>query len=120
MSTWLPQRFDRGSSGSEGTTLLVVDDALDRTRRAWEVGTARWRACAMAEAIFGGPVVAKIDAVADGRGAFRGMVSLHVPFSDLGLHQWREDVFQACAAADPVLGRVPVLFIFQPRIVEPV
>jgi hypothetical protein len=48
-------------------------------------------------------------------GPARGVLVLSVPFSDLERHRVREGRFMAAAAADPVLGRVPLLYVFGPE-----
>ena len=81
----------------------------------WSVRTAQWRARELAEAIFGDAVAAQLMGASQ-RGAFRGMLHLHVPFFDLDVHRARESRFAACAAADPVLSQVSFVFVFHPRI----
>jgi hypothetical protein len=37
-----------------------------------------------------------------------------VPFGTLEQHRVREVVFSACAALDPLLSRVPFVYVFDP------
>jgi hypothetical protein len=46
------------------------------------------------------------------RGPFRGLLHLDVPFRDLAEHQARERCFLSAAAQDPVIARVPFVFVF--------
>jgi hypothetical protein len=92
-----------------------LDPLLERRedRRPWELRAAQWRAWVLAEAAFGSRVRVSL---AGRRGAmgFRGHLTLDVPFHDLGEHRRRESLFLAWAGRDPVLARVPLLFVFQP------
>lgn len=98
---------------------------LDRSREVresryrWILGAARWRAHALAEIVFGGEVSVRLpagsaEAAASGHYPFRGLLHMDVPFLDLEVHRSRERIFLACAGADPVLSRVPFLYVFRP------
>jgi hypothetical protein len=45
---------------------------------------------------------------------FRGLLHLSVPFSDLTEHEEKQRRFLRWAGDDPVLCRVPLLFVFEP------
>lgn len=82
-------------------------------RARWEVRAAQWRARELAVAIFG--------EVSDGAllglraaGDLRGLLHLSVPFDDLEAHRELEVRFLAAADADPILSRVPLVYVFEP------
>ncbi|MGD2068768.1 MAG: hypothetical protein PVI57_08860 [Gemmatimonadota bacterium] len=120
MSQWFP--LAGGTSWApdpEHTAFVDPTRDLEAVRRRWEVRSAQWRAAALAESIFGRPVRVRMrGGDPAGRGAFRGLLRLEVPFRDLELQRWRERTFQACAARDPVLTRVPLVYVFAPVIAE--
>jgi hypothetical protein len=45
------------------------------------------------------------------RGDIRGLLCLDVPFDDLEAHRTRESAFLASAAADPLLSRIPLVYV---------
>lgn len=101
------------SGEPQGTVHL--DPLLERLleRRPWEVRSAQWRAWQLAEMAFGKGV----EATLTGRGGddtFRGILNLSVPFRTMDDHRRREAAFLAWAHEDPILSRVPLVFIFHP------
>ena len=82
-------------------------------RARWEARAAQWRARALAEAVFGSGVEARLSGIA-AAGWWRGLLHLDVPFRALPEHREREARFLAAAARDAVLARVPLLFVFGP------
>ena len=94
---------------------IFVDPTLAQVqeRDRWEARAAQWRARELAEAVFGGEVEARLDGPK--RGPFRGLLHLDVPFADLAEHRRRERAFLAAAVADPVLARMPLVFVFGAR-----
>jgi len=123
MTTWLPHRPDEAGVDAERTTLFLPQRSRSEQRRAWRVRAAEYRARALAELVFGGDVPTRLTGGPAGpmrggpdeTGGFQGMVSLDVPFVDLDVHRRRERLFRASAARDPVLSRVPLVFVFRPR-----
>ena len=96
------------------STIFVDPTLLEvRERDRWETRAAQWRARALAEAVFGGEVEARLTGQM--RGPFRGLLHLDVPFRDLPDHRARADVFLSAVGADPVCGRVPFVFVFGAR-----
>lgn len=85
----------------------------ERREHRLEAGTARWRAGALAEAVFGGRVVPRLRSARTAAG-FRALVELEVPFRDLDEHRDAEDRFLQAAGVDEVLGAIPVVFVFTP------
>jgi hypothetical protein len=82
-------------------------------QRPWEVRAAQWRARALAEVAFGEGVGVSLTGRV-GYQAFRGLLTLTVPFRDLPNHRAREAVFLSWAGQDEVLARVPLIFVFEP------
>jgi hypothetical protein len=94
--------------------MVLVRRLRDEERREhWEADGARWRAGALAEAIFGSGVVPRLR-YARGAAGFRALVELEVPFRGLEDHQAREARFVAEAGRDEILSRIPALFVFTP------
>lgn len=111
MSELLPARPLGATTGPEPTTLLDREGARIHARRRWGLRAAQWRALELAAAVFGPGVRGHVsDGVLDG--PFRGLLHLDVPFSDLDSHRDREARFVTLAGADPVLSRVPVVYVF--------
>jgi len=96
---------------------------MAKQRRAWRVRAAEYQARALAELVFGDDVpthltggpAALVPGAEGDAGGFQGMVSLDVPFVDLDVHRHRERLFRAWAARDPLLSRLPLVFVFRPR-----
>ena len=97
---------------SEPWTSLVDPTSVDvHERDRWQARAAQWRARALAEAVFEGEVEARL-AGQGVRGPFRGLLHLDVPFQGLAEHREREGRFLAAAGRDPLLTRIPFLFVF--------
>lgn len=98
----------------EGT--VHIDPLLARRvdARPWEVRAAQWRAWELAELSFGEGVRVALTG-RRGSPPFRGMLSMTVPFRGLEDHKRREEVFLSWATADPILSRIPLIFLFQPE-----
>lgn len=93
---------------------ILEDRTLEERREhRLEAGAARWRAGALAEAIFGSGVVPRLRSARTAKG-FRALVELEVPFRDLEAHRDAEDRFLRAAHGDEILGTIPVLFVFTP------
>lgn len=92
---------------------LVLDIREEAERIAW-AQAARWRAGALAEAIFGAGVVPRLRSARGGAG-FSSLVELEVPFVDLELHRELEEQFVREAGRDEVLSRVPAVYVFTAR-----
>lgn len=97
----------------QGTVHL--DPLLERRleQNPWEVRSARWRAWSLAEMVFGKEVRVSL-AGHGGHDVFRGILNLSVPFRSIEDHRFREQVFLSWAGQDPILSRVPLVFIFHP------
>ena len=92
-----------------------IDPFLARRAEArpWELRSAQWRAWSLAEIAFGRGVEVAL-AARPGHESFRGLLYLSVPFRDLRDHKRRESLFLSWAGQDPVLTRVPLVFVFEP------
>ena len=106
-----------GAHGGDGEEMRHVDPFLEReaARRRWPARAAAWRAAEIAELVFGGEVHVRLGG-GSASGPFRGLLHLEVPFEGMDAHSERERVFVACAGRDEVLARVPMVFVFSPRV----
>lgn len=88
-----------------------LDEAERRAR--WEVRAAQWRALELAEDVFG---AVSESALVSARpyGRLRGLLTLSVPFMGLELHREREARFLAAVSIDPLLTRVPLVYVLGP------
>lgn len=109
----LPRRAGGNAPGDEDSATLVQGVHEEERRHAWEADAARWRAGALAEALFGEGVVPRLRS-ARGAAGFRALVELEVPFHDLDRHRELEGRFLREAGRDEILARIPTLFIFTP------
>ena len=108
----LPRLPAHGGDDPEPTALTL--DVHEEERRAYGVADGvRWRAGALAEAIFGHGVVPRLR-YARGAAGFHALVELVVPFRDLEEHRDREALFAAEAGRDEILSRSPALFVLTP------
>jgi hypothetical protein len=89
--------------------VLTEEERMGR----WEVRAAHWRALELANAAFGGPVRSSLLGLRH-RGPMRGLLRLDVPWEGLELHREREAVFLSMAGADPLLSRVPLVYVLGP------
>lgn len=80
----------------------------------WEVRAAQYRAHELALESFGAPVRMHLMGMRT-RGAMRGLLEMGVPFRDLPGHRAREARFMAAVGADPILSRVPLVYVLGPR-----
>ncbi len=108
----LPLRPWGGSERSDRPdTTLTVRLSEEERRFRLEVQAARWRAMELARANFGEEARGSLIGVRAGA-PWRGLLRLAVPFEGIDRQRSREARFLAMAAADPVLIRVPLLFVF--------
>ena len=95
-----PEQLDRA---------LSVAERIQR----WEVRAAQWRAQELAEATFGPGVEMSLLGLRN-HGRLRGLLRLDVPFVDLDVHQEREARFLSAVHSDPLLNRVPLVYVVGP------
>jgi hypothetical protein len=113
MSSLVP-RGPRGPDG-EAQHPHLLQGARDQAevQERWAVRAAQWRARELAESVFGDGVEARLRGLRT-RGPARGLLTLGVPFADLATHRSREARFMAAASDDPILSRVPLIYVFGP------
>jgi len=105
-------RGDRSDPDHPGLQQRPLSQVEQQAR--WEVRAAQWRAREIAESVFGR--VARSSLIGMRRaGRMRGLLNLEVPFTDLQTHRSREDRFMAAVDSDPVLSRVPLVYILGPE-----
>jgi len=90
--------------------ILTEEERLAR----WEVRAAQYRAHELALEAFGAPVRMHLMGLRI-RGDMRGLLEMGVPFRDLSEHRSREARFLAAVGADPLLSRVPLVYVLGPR-----
>jgi hypothetical protein len=73
----------------------------------------QWRAQEFGQEAFGPATESSLFA-ARTSGPLRGLLRMHVPFTDLDLHREREARFLAAAAQDPILTRIPLVYVLGP------
>jgi len=117
MNPFLPEPHGRGPLEPETTERL--DPFLQKLveKRPWELHSGRWRAWTLAEMAFGSGVSVSL-AGRLGYAGFRGLLHLSIPFRTLEDHSRRESLFLSWAGEDPILSRLPLVFVFEPNPVE--
>lgn len=114
MSGLIPRRPGDAGSPSAAPEPRLQSAPTEAERRArWEARAAQWRALEMAEAAFG-PGVRGALLGARALGPIRGLVRLDVPFRSLEEHRAREEHFLGMVGSDPLMHRVPLLFVLGP------
>ena len=114
MSAFLPRGTEGALPEPDYPRLQQLPPTETERRARWEVRAAQWRARALAEAVFGRVgETALVGARSGGRPI--GLLRLGVPFGDFGLHREREAQFMAAVASDPVLARVPLVYVIGPE-----
>ena len=112
--TLVPERFAPGLPEPEHPRLQQGPRALAERRARWQVRAAQWRAREIAEAVFGEVAASSLLNLRP-TGALRGLLALEVPFESLDAHRERESTFLAAVETDPILTRVPLVYVFAPR-----
>ena len=77
----------------------------------WEVRAAQWRAMELAHAVFGEGARGTLLGIRH-VGGLRGLFKLDVPFHSLDAHREKERAFLGMVDADPLMRRVPLVFVF--------
>ena len=105
-----------GGHGSDPEAQEHLDPFFARRieTRPWELRSAQYRAWSLAEGAFGAGVTVSLVG-RPGHASFRGLLYLTVPFRDLPDHNRRQSLFLSWAGEDPVLSRVPMVFVFEPH-----
>ena len=114
MSGILPLRPDGGDERGDRPDIGLQQILTEEQRLGrWEVRAAEWRALELARTAFGPEVRATLLGMRH-RGELRGLLKLDVPFADLGLHREREAAFLGMVGTDPLMIRVPLVFVLGP------
>ena len=113
MSGVLPRKAGGVADEVEHPRLIQGDLDRAEAQARWAVRAAQWRARELAEAVFGEGVEARLRGLRTA-GPARGLLTLAVPFADLDTHRTQEARFMAAAHDDPVLSRVPLVYVFGP------
>ena len=115
MSAFLPRVAAGSPVQPEHPRLTSRPPSISEQRARWEVRAAQWRAREIAESVFGRVAgTALLGLRSDG--PLRGLLHLEVPFRNLDAHREREARFLAVAADDPILERVPLVYVFGPAV----
>jgi hypothetical protein len=112
MTAFLPPTSVGGTREADHPRLQQRPPTEAERRARWEVRAAQWRAHELAAAVFGGCASALVASHA--AGSFRGLLRLDVPFVDLSAHREHEARFMAAVAEDPVLSRIPLVYVLGP------
>jgi len=111
MSGFVPIRPRPSQEGAPSTTLFDRRLEEEWAERRWSARAAQWQAMALASAVFGEGVSARLAGeLLDG--PFRALLHLDVPFDGIERHRELEARFTAAAGADPVLARIPMVYVF--------
>ncbi|TVP44956.1 MAG: hypothetical protein EA350_10520 [Gemmatimonadales bacterium] len=105
--------FDRESTMARGPGWEERRNARADAADRWERRAGEWAALDLARHVFGADVEARL-AGWPARAPFRGLLALRVPFHSLADHRRREQVFLLLAGRDPVVSRIPFLYVFEP------
>lgn len=112
----IPEPIARGGLPEpEHPRLLQRPYSLAERRARWEVRAAQWRARELAELVFGAVSESALFSLRP-HGDLRGLLRLHVPFSDLAAHREREARFLAAVELDPVLTQVRLVYVIAPDV----
>lgn len=115
MSAFLPARSAGAGPEADHPVLRQRPLTSAEARSRWEVRAAQWRAVELAELIFGSVTGIGVSGFRSD-GPIRGMMRMAVPFSELQAHQARQARFLAAADADPILSRVPFIYVIGPDV----
>lgn len=114
MSSLIPLRPEGGGERSDRPDAplqqrLTEEERLGRI----EVRAAQWKALELARTVFGQDVGIAMIGLRSG-GPVRGLLRLDVPFESLERHRQREGVFLSLVGQDPLLTRVPLVYVVGP------
>lgn len=114
MSGFLRDRYRPPAGRPDHPRLHQRPLSIAEQRQRWEVWTAMWRARELAESVFGRVSGTSLIGIRP-HGDLRGVLTLDVPFAGLEAHREREARFMAAADDDPILARVPLVYVFGPE-----
>ena len=114
MSSLIPLRPDGGGERSDRPDAPLQEHLSEEERLGRiEVRAAQWKALELARAVFGENVGMAMIGLRH-RGPLRGLLRLDVPFDSLERHRERQDVFLSLVGQDPLLARVPLVYVVGP------
>jgi hypothetical protein len=113
MSAFLPEAFHDRSDASDYPRLQQRPLSPAEQRARWAVRAAQFRAHEIAESIFGRVRSSSLLGLR-AAGPQRGLLEMRVPFDGLEAQLAREASFLAAAREDPILARVPLVYVFAP------
>lgn len=114
MSGIIPLRPSGGDERSDVPEPRLAGQLTQEQRVGrWEVRAAQWRALELAHAAFGPGVKSSLMGLRVD-GGIRGLLKLDVPFQEIETHRERERAFLGMVHADPLMARVPLLFVVGP------
>lgn len=114
MSSLVPLRPDGGGERSDRPDAPLQERLTEEERLGRiEVRAAQWKAVELARMVFGRDVGVAMVGLRT-RGPLRGLLRLDVPFETLERHREREGVFLSLVGQDPLLARVPLVYILGP------
>ncbi len=116
MSSLIPLRPGGGGDRSDRPEPHLLQGVLTEAERLgrWEVRAAQWRALELARSVFGADSRGAVIGLRH-RGPLRGLMLVDVPFEDLDRHRMLEARFLSMVGADPLLSRVPLLYVVGPH-----
>lgn len=115
MSPLIPIRPWGGGERSDLPEPRLQGRLTEAERSArWEVRAAQWRALELAQAAFGPEVTVSLVGARQA-GEVRGLLKLDVPFRCLDSHRDKERRFLGMVGADPLMSRVPLVFVLGPH-----
>ncbi|MEJ2203608.1 MAG: hypothetical protein P8170_05825 [Gemmatimonadota bacterium] len=114
MSSLIPLRPDGGDERSDRPDAPLQERLTEEERLGRiEVRAAQWKAVELARMVFGQEVGVAMVGLRH-RGPLRGLLRLDVPFDSLERHREREGMFLSLVGRDPLLTRVPLVYILGP------
>ena len=114
MSAFLPHAYHDRTGASDHPRLQQRPLSPAERRARWAVRAAQFRAREIAEPIFGRVRSSVLLGLRAG-GPQRGLLELEVPFRGLEEQRAREASFLAAVREDPILARVPLVYVFAPE-----
>jgi hypothetical protein len=114
VSSLIPLRPEGGGERSDRPDAPLQERLSEEERLGRiEVRAAQWKALELARAVFGKEVGVAMIGLRP-RGPLRGLLRLDVPFDSLERHREREGVFLSLVGQDPLLARVPLVYVVGP------
>jgi hypothetical protein len=115
MSSLIPMRPGGGGDRSDRPAPHLLQGVRSEAERLgrWEVRAAQWRALELARSVFGAEARGGMIGLRH-HGPLRGLMLLDVPFDGIERHRALEARFLAMAASDPLLCRVPLVYVVGP------